>query len=141
MRTAGSRRSRPSGPTLSGSRPDGRDPALVGAVLDTVIEKSGWESDIAVRSLFARWPELVGPEIADHCEPTGFADGVLHVRADSTAWATQLKLLAASIVRRLNDELGHGNVAVIDVVGPDAPSWSKGRRSVRDGRGPRDTYG
>jgi predicted nucleic acid-binding Zn ribbon protein len=129
------------GPTLSGSRPDGRDPALVGSVVDKLIETSGWEPDIAVRSLFARWPELVGAEIADHCAPVGFADGVLRVRADSTAWATQLRLLAGSIVKRLNDELGHGNVTILDVSGPDAPSWSKGRRSVRDGRGPRDTYG
>jgi predicted nucleic acid-binding Zn ribbon protein len=140
----GSARAQPgrrSGPTLSGSRPDGRDPALIGAVLDGVIETSGWESDIAVRSLFVRWPELVGPEIADHCQPIGFAEGVVRVSADSTAWATQLRLLAPSIVRRLNEELGHGNVTIIDVSGPDGPSWSKGRRSVRDGRGPRDTYG
>jgi predicted nucleic acid-binding Zn ribbon protein len=132
---------RPDGPTLSGSRPDGRDPTLVGTVLGKLIETSGWESDIAVRSLFARWTELVGPEIADHCTPVGFADGVLRVRADSTAWATQLRLLAAAVVRRLNDELGHGNVSILDVSGPETPSWTKGRRSVRDGRGPRDTYG
>ena len=106
-----------------------------------MIEKSGWESDIAVRSLFARWSELVGPEIAAHCQPTGFADGALQVRADSTAWATQLQLLAGSIVKRLNQELGHGNVTILDVSGPDGPSWSTGRRSVRGGRGPRDTYG
>jgi predicted nucleic acid-binding Zn ribbon protein len=110
-------------------------------VLGKLIEANGWEPDIAVRSLFARWPELVGPEIADHCAPVGFADGVLRVQTDSTAWATQLRLLAASIVRRLSDELGDGNVSVLDVSGPDTPSWSKGRRSVRDGRGPRDTYG
>jgi predicted nucleic acid-binding Zn ribbon protein len=135
------RSGRPDGPTLSGSRPDGRDPTLVGTVLGKLIETSGWESDIAVRSMFARWTELVGPEIADHCAPVGFADGVLRVRADSTAWATQLRLLAGSVVRRLNDELGHGSVSILDVSGPDAPSWTKGRRSVRDGRGPRDTYG
>jgi predicted nucleic acid-binding Zn ribbon protein len=49
--------------------------------------------------------------------------------------------LAASIVRRLNEELGHGTVLTIDVVGPHLPSWKKGRYGVRDGRGPRDTYG
>ncbi|MEO7422193.1 MAG: DUF721 domain-containing protein, partial [Ornithinibacter sp.] len=27
------------------------------------------------------------------------------------------------------------------VVGPSAPSWSRGSRRVQDGRGPRDTYG
>ena len=63
------------------------------------------------------------------------------VRTDSTAWATQLRLLAPTVVRRLNEELGHGTVALIEVAGPHLPSWKKGPRSVRDGRGPRDTYG
>jgi predicted nucleic acid-binding Zn ribbon protein len=45
------------------------------------------------------------------------------------------------VVRRLNEELGHGTVTVIDVQGPHLPTWKKGPRSVRDGRGPRDTYG
>jgi predicted nucleic acid-binding Zn ribbon protein len=126
---------------MSGARPDGRDPAPVGAVIDGVIATSGWGTDIAVRTLFARWPELVGPEVAAHCQPTGFADGTLRVRADSTAWATQLRLLAGSVVKRLNDEVGPGNVTFLEVSGPDTPSWSSGRRSVRGGRGPRDTYG
>jgi predicted nucleic acid-binding Zn ribbon protein len=129
------------GAKLSGAHPDGRDPTLVGAVLDRLVEASGWEEDIAVRSVFARWPELVGPEIADHCTPLGFVDGTVRVRTDSTAWATQLRLLAPAVVRRLNEELGHGSVSILEVAGPDAPSWSKGPRSVRDGRGPRDTYG
>ena len=63
------------------------------------------------------------------------------MRADSTAWATNLRLLAPSIVARLNEQLGEGTVLRIVVKGPDAPSWKHGRRSVRDGRGPRDTYG
>ena len=33
------------------------------------------------------------------------------------------------------------DLALIEVVGPHLPSWKKGPRSVRDGRGPRDTYG
>ena len=67
--------------------------------------------------------------------------GRLLVRTDSTAWATQMKLLAPTVVRRLNEELGDGTVAVIDVEGPTAPSWKRGRRSIRGARGPRDTYG
>jgi predicted nucleic acid-binding Zn ribbon protein len=52
-----------------------------------------------------------------------------------------MRLLAGTVVRRLNQELGDGTVTVIDIEGPAGPSWKKGRRSVRDGRGPRDTYG
>ena len=87
--------------------------------------------------MFARWAELVGPEVGAHSRAESFADGRLVVRTDSTAWATQLKLLAPAVVRRLNEDLGHGTVVVIEVLGPHAPSWKHGARSVRDGRGPR----
>jgi len=88
-----------------------------------------------------RWPQIVGTDVAAHCTPETFTDGKLLVRTDSTAWATQLTLLAPTVVRRLNEELGDGTVTVIDVLGPHGPSWKRGPRSVRDGRGPRDTYG
>ncbi|MGH3504639.1 MAG: DUF721 domain-containing protein, partial [Nocardioidaceae bacterium] len=78
---------------------------------------------------------------AMHCTPESYRDGYLSVRTDSTSWATQLRLLAPTLVARLNAELGHGTVLRIDIVGPATPSWRKGRRSVRGGRGPRDTYG
>ena len=125
----------------SGARPDDRDPQLLGAAMDRLVASHGWELDLKVQGVFGRWAELVGSEVADHCTPEAFADGRLVVRTDSTAWATQLKLLAPAIVRRLNEDLGHGTVTVIEVLGPHLPSWTKGRLSSRDGRGPRDTYG
>ena len=101
----------------------------------------GWALDLRVHAVFGRWAELVGAEVADHTTPESFTEGKLVVRTDSTAWATQLKLLTPTVVRRLNEELGHGTVTLIEVLGPHGPSWKKGPRSVRDGRGPRDTYG
>jgi predicted nucleic acid-binding Zn ribbon protein len=62
------------------------------------------------------------------------------VVADSTAWATQLRLLAADLVRRLNAELGDRTVLRVKVRGPSGEP-GRGRWRVRDGRGPRDTYG
>ena len=52
--------------------------------------------------------------------------GRLVVQTDSTAWATQMRLLAPTVVRRLNEELGDGTVRVIDVQGPTVPSWKTG---------------
>ena len=101
----------------------------------------GWEVDLRVQAVFGRWAELVGVDVAAHTTPETFADGKLVVRTDSTAWATQLRMLAPTVVRRLNEELGHGTVTLIDVLAPHGPSWKKGRYSARDGRGPRDTYG
>ena len=66
---------------------------------------------------------------------------MLTVRTDSSAWATQLRLMAPQLVAMLNEHLGDGTVTRVKILGPDAPSWKKGLLSVRDGRGPRDTYG
>ena len=127
--------------TSSGARPDDRDPQLLNEAMGRLVANHGWELDLKVQGVFGRWAELVGGDVAAHCTPESFADGRLVVRTDSTAWATQLKLLTPSVVRRLNTELGHGTVTVIEVLGPHLPSWKKGRFGTRDGRGPRDTYG
>jgi predicted nucleic acid-binding Zn ribbon protein len=138
-RTTG--RAAPRAGRVSGAHPDDRDPQTLDAALTRVVDDQGWQVDLKVASMFARWAELVGAEVGAHSRAESFADGKLVVRTDSTAWATQLRLLAPSVVRRLNDDLGHGTVVVIEVLGPHAPSWKHGTRSVRDGRGPRDTYG
>ena len=131
----------PSRSRVAGAHPDDRDPQLLDTTVGRLVEDHGWDLDLRVHGVFGRWAELVGAEVAAHSTPESFDDGRLVVRTDSTAWATQLKLLAPTVVRRLNEELGHGTVTVIEVQGPRGPSWRKGPRSVRDGRGPRDTYG
>lgn len=140
-RTKQRRKDTPARGRVSGAHPDDRDPQLLDATVSRLVDDHGWGLDLRVHGVFGRWEELVGAEVAAHCTPETFAEGRLVVRTDSTAWATQLRLLAPTVVRRLNEELGHGTVTVIDVQGPNLPSWTKGRRSVRDGRGPRDTYG
>lgn len=126
---------------LSSAYPDDRDPQLLSGEVGRLIAQQGWGLDLQVRGVFARWTEVVGTEIGAHSLPETLTDGTLVVRTDSTAWATQLKLLAPTIVKRLNTELGAGTVTVVEVLGPNAPTWKHGRRGLRDGRGPRDTYG
>jgi predicted nucleic acid-binding Zn ribbon protein len=141
VRNATKRSSRGSEQQFSGARPDARDPALLGSAVEKLVTEHGWDTDLAVHGVFGRWSQIVGSDVAAHCAPESYKDGHLTVRTDSTSWATQLKLLAPTVIRRLNEELGHGTVLHIDVVGPAGPSWRKGNRSVRGARGPRDTYG
>lgn len=130
------RKTRPDKP-----RSSDRDPKLLGEAIDDLVTDRGWSTEVTVHAMLGRWPALVGPQNADHSVPEAFRDGVLTIRADSTAWATNLRFIAPQIVAILNDKLGDGTVTRVQIVGPDAPSWKHGRRSVRDGRGPRDTYG
>lgn len=124
----------------SGAHPDERDPQLLGPTLDRLVAERGWETDAAVGGVMGRWEAIVGPEVSAHATPVAFDDGELVLQADSTAWATQIRLLAPSLLARMADELGAGTVTAVSVRGPSAPSWKRGPLSVR-GRGPRDTYG
>ncbi|MFB9377200.1 DUF721 domain-containing protein [Kineococcus gynurae] len=125
----------------SGAWPDARDPQALGSNLGRLVGERGWEQPVQVGSAFGRWDVVVGPELAGHCAPETLKEGVLTVRAESTTWATQVRLLTSVLVRRLDEELGHGVVTKVVVKGPTAPSWRKGNRSAPGGRGPRDTYG
>jgi predicted nucleic acid-binding Zn ribbon protein len=117
------------------------DPQPLAAAIGGLIDAEGWSVAAATGSVFGRWAEIVGPELADHTQPEKLRDGELTVVADSTAWATQLRLLATQLVRRLNLELGAGTVQRVRVVGPTSVTRRPGEWRVRGGRGPRDTYG
>jgi predicted nucleic acid-binding Zn ribbon protein len=133
-RIAGPRR------TWTGPRPGADDPQPLGRLVDSLVSEQDWAQRTKEGSVFGRWSALVGEDIAAHCAPQTLTEGELLVVAESTAWATQLRLLAPSILAKLRAQVGGDVVTRLRVVGPTAPSWKKGPRSVR-GRGPRDTYG
>jgi len=121
-------------------RPRRDDPQRLGQAIGGLLDQHGWQQRAAIGSVFGRWAEIVGPDLAAHTRPDSFADGELTVTADSTAWATQVRLLAPQLIRRLAAELGDGTVRRVKVRGPEAPRQRGGWR-VPGGRGPRDTYG
>ncbi|GLI27235.1 hypothetical protein ARHIZOSPH14_14770 [Agromyces rhizosphaerae] len=137
-----SRRKRREEPARGASAPfgAGREPRALGDTLNTLTVELGWSSPLAQQELLSSWSEVAGDETARHSEPVGLEHGVLTVRCDSTAWATQLRMMRTTIAARIVDRYPEAGVETIRFQGPDAPSWKKGPRSV-PGRGPRDTYG
>ncbi len=124
----------------SGSGPDARDPVRFGDMITRLVAERGWEDTTAAASVLANWDRLVGPEIAEHCRPTSLTDGELVLVAESSAWATQLRLMTRALTARLAERVGPGVVKTVVVRGPAQADWRKGPRRVK-GRGPRDTYG
>ncbi|MFB6574571.1 DUF721 domain-containing protein [Kocuria palustris] len=124
----------------SGAGDSPRDPQGIGGVMDRLVSGRGWRTPVAVGSVMTLWPELVGAYVAEHCVPESFEDTVLRVRCSSTAQAANMRMLQSQVLSTIEKRLGPGIVTRLDIVGPAAPSWRKGRRSIR-GRGPRDTYG
>jgi predicted nucleic acid-binding Zn ribbon protein len=117
------------------------DPMPIADVVGELVRQQGWDERLTTQRVFSDWAGVVGPDVAEHSRVESMADGIVQIRADSTAWTKQLQLLAPALVKRLNAELGQGSVLRVEIRGPQAPSWKPGRRVVRNGRGPRDTYG
>ena len=126
-------------PRFSGPGPDERDPVMASSALDDFVASRDWQRRIDVTAAMARWPQIAGAEVAAHVQAESFDDGVLTLRADSTAWATQLRLLLPTVRSRIDTVVGAGVVSQIVVKGPTPPRTRGGWRVA--GRGPRDTYG
>ncbi|WP_418958059.1 DUF721 domain-containing protein [Streptomyces tritici] len=139
------KQARRGGGLRSGAHADGRDPMALGAAINRLITERGWETPAAVGGVMGRWPQIVGEDLAKHCVPLRYDEEpdarVLTVQCDSTAWATQLRLLAPRLVARLNEDLGHGTVRVIKVLGPSAGPRRYGSLRAPGSVGPGDTYG
>jgi predicted nucleic acid-binding Zn ribbon protein len=133
-RVAGQRRS------WSGPGPDNRDPQPLGKLTRDLAKKRGWSGHVAEGTVLGHWASVVGHQISDHATPTALTDGVLSVTAESTAWATQLRMIQAQLLAKIAAAVGNGVVTSLKITGPTAPSWRKGPRHIA-GRGPRDTYG
>jgi predicted nucleic acid-binding Zn ribbon protein len=124
----------------SAAGPDDRDPQRFGALTRRLVNDRGWEKPVTEAAVLARWEAVVGSEVASHCHPESLRDGELVLAAESTAWATQLRLLVPKLMTAITAELGAGVVKRIRVHGPTAPTWRRGPLRF-NGRGPRDTYG
>jgi len=136
-RPAPSAAARASGTTR---RPRRDDPQPLDAAIQGLLRDQGWQAAAAVGSVFGRWPEIVGADMAAHTRPDRLDGKELVVIADSTAWATQVRWLAKDLIRTLNQELGNGTISSVKVRGPEQPR-RPGEWRVRGSRGPRDTYG
>src|SRR3954454_6817146 len=80
-------------PISSSAHPDDRDPQALDSTLGRLVDDQGWATDLRVHGVFTRWASVVGADVAAHVVPESYVDGRLVVRTDSTAWATEMKLL------------------------------------------------
>jgi predicted nucleic acid-binding Zn ribbon protein len=118
----------------------GRDPVSAGSSIDGILKDFRWEARLVEADLFNKWGELVGEVNGLNSQPETLVQGVLTVRCKSTAWATQLRLMHDQLLQLVQENYADLGITSLKLLGPDAPSWKKGPRSV-PGRGPRDTYG
>ncbi len=117
------------------------EPERLNTLLNELVVKREWQSGLAEGNLFTQWSEIVGIDIAAHCEPITILDGKLTIRAETTSWATQLRLLSGELLKQIQKSAPGATIEDLAVIGPSAPNWKRGLRTIRGARGPRDTYG
>jgi predicted nucleic acid-binding Zn ribbon protein len=117
------------------------DPQSLESVLSEVIAGRNWGKGVAEGNLFSDWENIVGGEIAQHTTPISLVDGRLTIQSSSSAWATQMRLMSDQLLKTISNSAPGALVEELNVLGPNAPSWKRGLRSIKGARGPRDTYG
>ena len=117
------------------------DPQSLSSVLSEVIQNRNWNQGVAEGNLFSDWSTIVGTEIAEHTTPISLVDGKLTIQSSSSAWATQMRIMQDELLKTISSSAPGALVETLVFIGPHAPSWKKGLRTIKGARGPRDTYG
>lgn len=98
-------------------RPRGGEPAPLTELLDRAAQaRRGWRTRLEGARVHGLWTEVAGEQLAEHTEPVRLHGGVLVLRAESAAWATQVRYLGAQLAERANTVLGAGQVTQVTVV-------------------------
>lgn len=103
----------------------------LGDALDGVTRRLGLGEAQQVGKVWRHWEDIVGPEIAAHAEPTSLREGVLRVRTDSPAWATEITYLVADLRARINAAVGESAVKEIKVWSGPGPVARRGHERSR----------
>jgi predicted nucleic acid-binding Zn ribbon protein len=82
----------------------------LGAALGDTLKELRLEGQAREMAALMVWSEVVGPQIAAVTEPDTVRDGVLHVIARTSTWASELTFHKQSILKGLNQRLGKGTL-------------------------------
>ncbi len=94
-------------------------PTTLSASLDAFVRRRGWDERLRGAAVWAQWDQIVGPDLAQRCEPVRVAGGTLLVRAESQVWATQLRYLTTQLKANAAEVVGADAVREVRiVVGP-----------------------
>ncbi|MGW1776223.1 DciA family protein [Streptomyces sp. NPDC002104] len=108
-------------------RGDGREPTGFAAVLQGLMADRAWDVPAAGGSILDQWPDIaaaLSPKLAAHVKAVAFHSetGQLDLCPDSSAYATQLRLISSRIVTAANDAAGTQAVRTVRVLAVGAPT-------------------
>ena len=75
-------------------------------MLARLLDRHGVARELREHRILARWPELVGEQLAQRTFPDGLERGLLWVRVANSSWLHELSFLRESLIDQINRELG-----------------------------------
>jgi hypothetical protein len=79
----------------------------IGKILPSLFRKQiRREEAHLLEILHPLWPRIAGKTMAQHCQPSFFASGVLTLAADCATWGAQLRHMSEQILAEINRFLG-----------------------------------
>jgi predicted nucleic acid-binding Zn ribbon protein len=88
----------------------------VSEAVEQLVAERGWQERMALGRLKARWPEIVGEQVAARSEPLRLEEGRLTIRVEGGPWAAELALLGSALANSVAHFLGPGRVREVAVV-------------------------
>jgi predicted nucleic acid-binding Zn ribbon protein len=99
------------------------DPTRVAVSLPAAARLLGAEGAVELETVRRNWGDVAGAQVAAHAQPTAFAHGVLTLSADHHAWAAELRLLSAELLKRLQARCPSVRAIVVEVNPGQALRW------------------
>jgi predicted nucleic acid-binding Zn ribbon protein len=100
-------------------------------VLEVLASERRLGAGLLLGALGRRWDAVVGERLAEESAPAALDDGILVVRASSSAWATQIKFLSREIRDAANRILATGEAPGDAGKGSSAGAVRRPIREVR----------
>ena len=93
----------------------GDEPVALGDALERLLGSLDAPPVDLLSTVFQRWEEVVGPEVARHCRPAAIEQERLVVLASDTTWASEVQWLASTVLARINEMSTAGRLESLTV--------------------------
>lgn len=78
-----------------------RQPETLGDILKDSLQKWDFGPTLLRYEVVEKWPELVGPKIAEKSRATGLQGDMLLIEVDHPAWVQELNLLKNQLLQKI----------------------------------------
>ena len=90
-------------------------PQRLGKALDRLMGTLRAPAVDVLDTVFGRWSEIVGDDVAAHTRPVSIEGDRLTIEADDPTWASEVRWLGNEVVARLAEVSGSDRIQAVNV--------------------------